>query len=183
MKFCEKCSIKETTARSKLCLECQKIEDKKRKLKSYHKNKHKYTHQLKGTDEKSRDQRRRSYHKNKHKCTYMSIIVNKIFKGVKSRAKKLGRDFDLTKKFLEDLYKKQNEKCALTNIPFNDEKYGCMRRPFAPSLDRIDSKKGYTQNNVRFVCTIVNMSLNEFGDAIFAKMCEAYVENTIRRQQ
>lgn len=54
-----------------------------------------------------------------------------------------------------------------------------------PVLDKyrknyIDSTLGYTKDNVRLVCTIVNMALNEFGDIIFDKMCRAYVENTLR---
>jgi hypothetical protein len=50
-------------------------------------------------------------------------------------------------------------------------------RPFAVSVDRVDNNKGYTKNNVRLVCAVVNFSLNEFGEEIFDKMCEAYIGN------
>ena len=184
MKFCETCLTKEATTRSKLCVECQKIADRKRKLTSYYKNKHKHPIRLKGIDETSREQRRRSYHKNKNKRTYFDTILNKTFKNVKSRSKKLKRDFDLTKEFVENLYEKQGGKCALTGLVFSDEKYNnCRRRPFAPSLDRIDSKRGYTQDNVRFVCSMVNTALGEFGDILFDKMCRSYIEDTLCRSK
>jgi hypothetical protein len=160
------------------CCVCKKEQIRLQKLKCYHKNKNKYKISFKGTDEKSRKSRRDSYHKNKHKYeyNYLSGLLTKI----KSRAKKFNRDFNLTKEFIENLYFKQNGCCAVTAIPFSNEKYNdYKRKPFAPSLDRIDSKMGYTQDNVRFVCSMVNAALGEFGDKFFDKMCRAYVENTI----
>lgn len=74
----------------------------------------------------------------------------------------------------------QNKICSQCKIPFEFNKTNFIRRPFAPSIDRINAKLGYTKDNVRLVCTIVNMVLNEFGDNIFDKMCRAYVENTLR---
>ena len=78
------------------------------------------------------------------------------------------------------MYLTQNKKCTLTKIDFVFEKVKTSKRPFAPSIDRVDSTLGYVKGNVRLVCTIVNIALNEFGDEIFGKMCEAYVENSIR---
>jgi hypothetical protein len=188
MKICKVCLVNKEDdqfpVRSKRCFECKKIAIKEQALKCYHKNKHMYPHPLKGIDEKSRKQRRDSYHKNKHNRTYFEIIVNKIFTSVKYRAKRLKRDFDLTREFLENLYTEQNGKCALTGMIFSDEKYeNYKRRPFTPSLDRIDNKKGYTQDNVRFVCSMVNAALGEFGDKIFDKMCRSYIENTLLRRE
>lgn len=45
---------------------------------------------------------------------------------------------------------------------------------------RIDSKGGYTKDNVRLVCIIVNFALSEFGDLSFDKMCKAYCNNLVR---
>jgi hypothetical protein len=83
-----------------------------------------------------------------------------------------------SKKLIDD----GRNKCAITKIKFIFDKGNTSRRPFSPSIDRINSKLGYTKDNVRLVCVIVNLALNEFGDENFDKMCRAYVENTICSQ-
>ena len=104
-------------------------------------------------------------------------IVSTLLRNVKRRAKEAAINFDLTKEFIGILYQQQNSKCALTGIDFIFEKESTFRRPFAPSIDRINSDLGYTRDNVRLVCAVVNLALNEFGDKVFDKMCEAYVSN------
>lgn len=106
-------------------------------------------------------------------------IFQYLIRGSKNRAKNYNLAFDLDQKFLKELYHNQDGKCAITNIDFCFEKSKSFRRPFSPSIDRIDSSLGYSKNNVRLVCTIVNLALNEFGDDAFDKMCKSYVENII----
>lgn len=67
-------------------------------------------------------------------------------------------------------------RCEVTGIQFDDSReWTGRRRPFAPSLDRIDSTKGYVAGNVRLVCLIVNCALGDFGDDAFERMARAYV--------
>lgn len=104
-----------------------------------------------------------------------------MFQNSRARAQKSQIDFDLDKEFLSDLFEKQSNKCALTGISFEYEVTNSgyrHRRPFAPSLDRINCQNGYTKDNVRIVCIIVNFALCEFGDEAFNKMCKAYVART-----
>ena len=55
--------------------------------------------------------------------------------------------------------------CELTGLPFDfkpsKEK---SKNPYAPSVDRIDSDKGYTRDNVRVVLWAVNQALGECSD-------------------
>jgi hypothetical protein len=52
----------------------------------------------------------------------------------------------------------------LSGIPFEFERrWRGQRRPFAPSLDRINSAKGYVYSNCRLVCVAVNIAMNEWG--------------------
>jgi len=95
----------------------------------------------------------------------------------KRRANKKQIEFDLSEQFITELLRKQNNKCAITQIEFDTLKeYSNRTRPFAISIDRIDSLKGYTGDNVRLVCVAVNYALNEFGETIFHKICKAYLE-------
>ena len=113
------------------------------------------------------------------KENYYANFANSLVRSLKQRAKTMDVPFDLDIDFVKELYSKQSGKCLLTGIAFILDKSDTSRRPFAPSIDRINSKLGYTKNNVRLVCTIVNLALNEFGDSSFDKMCRAYVENTV----
>lgn len=58
-------------------------------------------------------------------------------------------------------------RCAVTNAPFSLKRIGRMNRaPFAPSIDRIDSSKGYIPGNVRVVCLFANLAMNEWGEQV-----------------
>jgi hypothetical protein len=110
----------------------------------------------------------------------LDSVAALMFQHAKSRNKTHGLDFDIDKEYLLSLFERQNNECALTGIKFqydigDDSLDLTHKRPFAPSLDRIDSKRGYTKDNVRIVCVIVNFALCEFGDQVFDQMCEAYV--------
>jgi hypothetical protein len=72
------------------------------------------------------------------------------------------------------MYFKGGERCALSGIPFDLAPHGAStRRPFAPSLDRIDSARGYHRGNVRLVCCAVNYLMNEWGDEVFHRLADA----------
>lgn len=63
----------------------------------------------------------------------------------------------------------------MSGLPFNLRVVGGgkARRPFAPSLDRIDAASGYTRDNVRLVCQAVNFALNAFGEDVFREIALA----------
>jgi hypothetical protein len=73
------------------------------------------------------------------------------------------------------LYEAQGERCALSGLRFDLRIIGSgkARRPFAPSLDRIDSTGGYTRDNVRLVCQGVNFALNAYGEDTFREIAAA----------
>lgn len=55
------------------------------------------------------------------------------------------------------------------------------RRAWIPSLDRIDSQKGYVIGNVRLVCAAVNIALNAFGDEVLMRIARAMTQHRKRR--
>lgn len=104
-------------------------------------------------------------------------ILNYRLQACRRRAKNNALDFDLEIDFLFNLYLTQGGKCALTGLAFEfvfDKNFS--KRPFSPSIDRINSKLGYTKDNVRIVCSIVNSALSEYGDHIFDTICLARMQ-------
>lgn len=92
----------------------------------------------------------------------------------RSRAKKMGLEFDLTAEFILGLL--LVGKCPVTGIDFVlTEKEGGKKGtdPFAPSLDRIDPHRGYTQDNVRLVAYIYNCAKSEHSDQDVERMARA----------
>ena len=70
-----------------------------------------------------------------------------LWKAAKKRAKDKGLDFDIT---VDDI--SIPEFCPYLGIPISIE-VGCKsRRPGSPSLDRIDSSRGYVKGNI-LVCS------------------------------
>lgn len=53
--------------------------------------------------------------------------------------------------------------------------------PWAPSLDRIDSKKDYTHENTRVVVWIYNAAKNEFSDEDVLILARAVVNNSVEK--
>lgn len=100
-----------------------------------------------------------------------------MYLAARTRAKKKSIDFDIDSDVIETMIRCQDERCALTGIPFEYSSDGVYRyRPFAPSLDRRDNTLGYTYGNIRIVCCIVNKARNEYPVEIFDMMCRARVE-------
>lgn len=66
-------------------------------------------------------------------------------------------DFIINREFLFDLVKRQDYKCAITGMSMVHI-WGDMR---SASIDRIDSSKGYTPDNVQLVCKCVNLMKND----------------------
>ena len=104
-----------------------------------------------------------------------------LMKTRRSNAREKSLEFTIDIHFLAALYMKQNGRCALTDLPF-DMKFSEDYRSaaFGPSIDRIDSRKGYTPDNVQIVCFIVNMAKSEYDQTAFDQMCRARVEQLNR---
>lgn len=96
----------------------------------------------------------------------------------KARSLKANLPFDLDLDWLCEQWENQNGCCKLTGFPFvlKSEQRGRFNR-LAPSLDRIDPKSGYTKDNVRLVCTCINIALNEWGEDAFKALATAYLLN------
>lgn len=97
----------------------------------------------------------------------------------KNRSKSKELDFNLDLDYLYELYLKQNGRCCITRVPFDLSRGDSFNqtRWNAPSLDRIEPKKGYTKGNVRFVCYQINAAMQDYGLEHFLEVCELVLEN------
>jgi len=90
-----------------------------------------------------------------------------IFGQIKNKSKKRGKDFSLTLVDLKEQWDKQKGVCPYTGYSL---KFPCLSthyvkresNPYFASLDRIDSSKGYSKDNIEFVCVAVNYAKNGF---------------------
>ena len=89
------------------------------------------------------------------------------FLSIKNNALRRNIVFDLTPEFLWNLYEDQKRLCALTNLSIvlnNKIKNNNVDwSNITASLDRIDSSKGYTEDNVWWVHKTVNRLKNNYS--------------------
>lgn len=98
---------------------------------------------------------------------------------LKQNAKVRNIEFDLKIEDLWELLEFQNMKCKLSGIciGFGLENGMNSRKDTTASLDRIDSKKGYTIDNVQWVHKRINMMKQSLSDDDFIFFCKAVANN------
>ncbi len=79
-----------------------------------------------------------------------------IIRACRTNAKKRKIFFDIKHENVVNLWHSQNGKCAITKIELT-HKYGYGKTRTNVSIDRIDSNKGYTTDNIQLVASIVNL--------------------------
>lgn len=86
-----------------------------------------------------------------------------LMSDARSSSKKRKLKIDISNDWVEE--KLNSGVCELTGIPFdfNPSKNTYLNK-CAPSLDRINSNKGYTKDNVRVVLCAVNNALGQYTD-------------------
>ena len=120
------------------------------------------------------------YLKNKSKFSknsqdrYASISGRSLalYNSSKRRAKKLNLEFDLSLARIE--VSLMLGTCERTGLEFNlDPSDKTWRNPFAPSIDRIDSFKGYVNQNIKVVVNMYNYGKGQHTDDEFIRFCHA----------
>lgn len=91
----------------------------------------------------------------------------------RANAKQRGREVTITEAEVEALL--APGVCSLTGLRFHFQEWDGVssRDPWAPSLDRIDTSRGYVTGNVRVVLWIVNYMRGDYPDDVVAKAASA----------
>ena len=100
----------------------------------------------------------------------------------KRKSERMGWPFDLTKEFLEELFEDQKGLCPITGfeITLEGTQESNLKR-FTASLDRIDSSKGYTKDNVWFVTLQANYMKSQLTMEELVNWCQKIVDHQSKK--
>jgi hypothetical protein len=101
--------------------------------------------------------------------------IKYIFRDAKQHAKAKNREFTITLDDLFEVLLNQTNKCALTDVLFSSET--------KPSLDRIDSSKGYTKENIQFVLKEINIMKSNFNESKFIELCTLVAKTQVKKRK
>ena len=73
---------------------------------------------------------------------------------------------------IERMWSEQGGRCALSGFEMT-MKLGKGVTPTNASIDRIDSTKSYTKDNVQLVCRAVNVAKSDLTTKVFLELCAA----------
>lgn len=97
-------------------------------------------------------------------------VKRQMFFSMQSRSARKGFGM-MTKEEFDRMWERSGGRCAMTNARFSMKpEKGKFKRPWAPSIDRIDVAKGYEFSNCRLVCTAVNLAMNEWGEKVLFEL-------------
>ena len=118
----------------------------------------------------------RLYGKENPKWNGYEDINGSFWHRIKNGAKIRNLEFNISKKFIWELFLKQDKKCALTGIELkmcnSDKKQRSDLKEQTASLDRIDSSKGYIENNIQWVHKDINRIKSNMDNNSFIELCK-----------
>lgn len=92
-------------------------------------------------------------------------------------------EFNIQIEDVWDLYVRQDKRCALTGLPISfanelarGKKYSGIN--CTASLDRVNSQKGYTKDNIQLVHKDINIMKNAYDQSYFINLCKLIVEHS-----
>jgi hypothetical protein len=119
----------------------------------------------------------RNFKRNKNpKWQGYENLSARYFNRIKKNAKSRGHNCNISIKDAWKQFVKQNGKCALTNIELKFDSASSIRDGNA-SLDRINSSRGYTKNNIQWVLKHINMMKRNLPEHEFIHYCKLVVDN------
>jgi hypothetical protein len=114
----------------------------------------------------------------RHYTTEVNQRVCVMVNSAKTRARNKGWDFDLDKNRIKRVVMKGV--CQVTGVPFqlaNPTK--ATKNPYAPSLDRINSNRGYVHANVKVVIWQYNNMKQDLTNQELVTVCQQIINGLI----
>ena len=111
----------------------------------------------------------------------LDSIPRTKWRGIKRNARLRDLEFDITLEWAWELFVAQGGRCALTGVAIHFA--GEDEERSTASLDRIDSNRGYTCDNVQWVHTTVNLIKRDLPEEEFFSWCRLVTEQRDIRQK
>ena len=96
------------------------------------------------------------------------LVSGRRFRRTQRQAEDRKIPFDINIQTMNEVLEKNGFVCALSGVKLDENTW---------SPDRIDSKKGYTKENLQFVHKDINLMKNKFPEDYFIEMCKKVAEN------
>jgi hypothetical protein len=147
---------------NRACIECQTARRKARRQKNPEAV-NAYNRKRRAENSERESSYGRKYRKGEvFAAWYARNRPRELWKKAKQRAEKSGRSFTITIQDVENLIADSNA-CPYTKVPYT---YVRGRNPWAASLDRKDSTKGYTPDNIEITSLWWNLAKNSWAPDI-----------------
>lgn len=101
-------------------------------------------------------------------------VPSMYFHKLKKCAEKRGIPFEVSREEIDTIFQTQNHKCVYTGYQLH---FGNNHQKGVASLDRKDSNKGYTIENVQWVHKHVNQIKWDLSHEQFLEICKTITEN------
>ena len=101
----------------------------------------------------------------------------------KKRARDKGVVFELTREWVQE--RVERGECEVSGIKFDLSFYEAglsridgafLSHPYGPSLDRKNPARGYTEENCRVICYVLNAAFGHWGEEVFSEIANAYFQ-------
>ncbi len=115
------------------------------------------------------------YYKNKQNKRICGEISLRFYTQYKRQANNRKLEFDISPEYMWHIFLSQDRKCAITGeyLVFSD--YTQTDQRTTASIDRINTRLGYIQDNIRWVHKIINKIKWNYLDNDFLDLCKSIV--------
>lgn len=111
--------------------------------------------------------------KNKKRYTNLTL-EEKFAQLIKTASKRTTFKCFITVEHLRDAWQRQGGLCAYTKLPLSSEAHQLN----TVSLDRVDSDKDYTDDNIQLVCVPINRMKLDMTEDRFIELCSLVTKNS-----
>jgi len=106
-------------------------------------------------------------------------FLRRLLMQTRTRARRADIPFTLCDDYAERQFAAQHGRCDVTGLEFHLERFpdALVKHPFAPSIDRKRSDRGYTSDTARLVCVGVNFGMRQWGQELYRRLARAAVKH------